>query len=315
MSDKRMIVALGGGLGNQLFQYAHALSYFENSDISVDSEIFGTRKNQGGLPEIYDFNLEISPVIHRESVCSSKVFAKLASISLRAGISNLPLAVKKTLFISFAPFMKVCYWISTRTWLSIRISTNVGNSQIKPKPRGNLFIGYFQSFAWILRNEDSLAVLKSMSPREISTPVTHFINRARNRKILGLHVRLGDYRFEENIGLLPKSYYQEAGRVLPFSDYDEIWIFTNDIPGSKFVLPKIDARKTVWIPQNFTSAETLYLMTYCSDMVISNSTFSWWGAFLNRNNGARVVCPEVWFKKSPDPEDICPNHWIRIKSF
>ena len=315
MSDKGAVVALGGGLGNQLFQYAHALSYFENSNISVDSEIFNTRRNLRGLPEIYDFNLEISPVIHREPLYFSKVNSKLASISLRAGVSHLPLVVKKSLFISLAPFMKVCYWISTRTWPSIKISTNVGNSRIKPKPQGNLFIGYFQSFAWILRNEDSLAVLKSMSPREISTPVIHFIDRARDRKILGFHVRLGDYQLEENIGLLPKSYYQEAGRVFPFSDYDEIWIFTNDIPGSKLVLPHFDARKTVWIPQNFTSSETLYLMTHCSDMVISNSTFSWWGAFLNRNRGARVVCPEVWFKKSPDPEDICPDNWIRVKSF
>jgi hypothetical protein len=199
--------------------------------------------------------------------------------------------------------------------MAVKVATDVGYSKISKSKTTTLFIGYFQSYRWLEENPELIESIKSLRPKELSLETATIINESKSRNILGVHIRLGDYVQEERIGILPKEYYEKGLEVLNHRTYDEVWIFTNDVDGAKNLVPNLRDIQQVWIPGHLSSAETLHLMSFCTDFIISNSTFSWWGAYMNQKSQSMIVCPKKWFEKAPDPIDICPPYWIRVNSF
>ena len=65
--------------------------------------------------------------------------------------------------------------------------------------------------------------------------------------------------------------------------------------------------------QNLNDISTLALLSQFPGQIISNSTFSWWGAYLGRKNKI-VAAPSIWFKKHQDPQRIYPVSWETIES-
>lgn len=316
MNNKRVVITpLAGGLGNQLFQLAHALSDSQNSEILLEGTIFTPRCNLVGEPEILDFKLPGEVRVNTENGVTIKFARKFSSILLRIGSSDSPKVIKYFAFLLLSPVTSFFIRLETGIWARVVVSKNVGFSNVKKNKKSVTYLGYFQSYKWMENNPDALVQMKSLELRNSSLLLDTLIGNSKNLNILGIHVRLGDYKFESKIGLLSPQYYKNALTVLNPKNYDEIWIFTNDEEESKSVLTDLHEVKKVWIPGTLTSAETLHLMTFCNDFVISNSTFSWWGAFLNRNAARKIVCPDVWFQKMSDPVDICPEEWIRVKSF
>jgi hypothetical protein len=92
----------------------------------------------------------------------------------------------------------------------------------------------------------------------------------------------------------------------------EIWIFTNDKEKSAHFIGAHFQSKAIWIPDNLNSLETLEVMRHCHSFIISNSTFSWWAAFLAKESKPLVIAPKVWIKNHPEPLEICPPHWQRM---
>lgn len=126
---------------------------------------------------------------------------------------------------------------------------------------------------------------------------------------VSLHVRRGDYlKIQDCHPVLHKEYYEEAIKLLGndrkyaiFSD-DPDWCRVNlNIPNSVIV-------------RGNTDEEELYMMSLCSDNIIANSSFSWWGAYLNLNPHKRVVAPLRWFgpKLPLNTKDLIPHTWIKI---
>ncbi|MGR3551127.1 alpha-1,2-fucosyltransferase [Pseudooceanicola sp.] len=132
---------------------------------------------------------------------------------------------------------------------------------------------------------------------------------------LSLHVRRGDYAAVSAHGVCGQDYYDAAlAEVLPRLNGDPvIYVFSDDPDWARhnLVLP---GRKVV-IDHNGTEAdfEDMRLMSLCQHNIIANSSFSWWGGWLNRNPAKVVVGPRQWFA---DPKlvnpDMLPDAWHRV---
>ena len=130
-----------------------------------------------------------------------------------------------------------------------------------------------------------------------------------------MHMRRGDYfKVQSEFGILSEDYYQKAlsilrndGKICP------VWVFTDspELVQQKFIDTLGSGSKVILPPIESTPAESLSLMQYGSANIISNSTFSWWPAFLSKSS-AQTVCPSKWFKNMETPEYLIPGHWTQL---
>ena len=128
---------------------------------------------------------------------------------------------------------------------------------------------------------------------------------------VSLHIRRGDYTVaSEAMKPLSMDFYKQAIALLQNRlDHPVFFVFSDDIEFSRASLSA--GVKAVFVDHNdsFTSHEDLRLMSSCSHHIIANSTFSWWGAWLNPRPDKIVVCPRNWLAGSHYPELFAPD-WI-----
>ena len=169
--------------------------------------------------------------------------------------------------------------------------------------------GFFQSEKYFKHIEDSIK--EDFTFRDhILEPCTEIAESFENP--VALHVRRTDYLTNSaNHYNLELDYYKKAleqfpdRQVIVFSD-DPIWchdepMFNDD----RFM-----------ISESEDNAVDLCLMTFCSDYIIANSSFSWWGAWLSRNDSPKVIAPTKWFgpnNEHKNTKDLLPETWIKIK--
>jgi len=136
---------------------------------------------------------------------------------------------------------------------------------------------------------------------------------------VSLHIRRGDYVQDQKTnafhGTCDMSYYQTAlekvTKILQNKNI-EIFVFSDDIEWAKENLKFPYITHFVSSP-DIQDYEELFLMSLCKHNVIANSTFSWWGAWLNQYQNKIVVGPKQWFaNKTTEGLDILPPEWIKI---
>ena len=173
--------------------------------------------------------------------------------------------------------------------------------------------GYFQSWFYFdsLRDKPTLSLANLHNPSEWL--ITKLENAKRER-VLSLHIRRGDYALPANRtnGILSRQYYEKA--IEQCSDYDSIWVFTD----SPKVVEKEFAHlnfsfEIVTPPSNSDPVESLLLMSATQQIVISNSTFSWWSAMLAADSTV-VTAPSKWYELRDDPIRLIPDNWVRVSS-
>ena len=142
-----------------------------------------------------------------------------------------------------------------------------------------------------------------------------------NKPTVSIHIRRGDYTLPQNqiLNIVDEDYYVKAltQNFLPINDYNFL-VFSNDIEYAKtqlegdnvyFVEPKgIDS-------YSYTSSEKedLALLSLCDHHIITNSTYSWWGAYLSKSPNKKIICPTNWLKgPSFMNGNHFPSNWINI---
>jgi hypothetical protein len=134
---------------------------------------------------------------------------------------------------------------------------------------------------------------------------------------VSLHVRRGDYathaRTRAVLGILPLDYYRAAiDYVAGRTESPELFIFSDDIPWARehldipFPCHYIDHNKG---PESYND---MRLMSVCRHHIIANSSFSWWGAWLNPAPDKIVVAPRRWFANGWSIEDLIPAAWVSL---
>ena len=306
------VVLLTGGLGNQLFQVFAGLSMSRTGNLYVDGSLGNPRKSKNGLPEIFQFSIE--KYIQLLPTRKINFFAqKLGNFAIRLssnqGLKHSFLDIR-SLILNIVQSRLSKNYSSGR---KVSISEGVGFDPKWKKPTADVFaIGYFQSFRWC----ESPQALKFVSELKLSQDhlkLKEFKVWANEESPLILHLRLGDYVKDKKIGVLDIKYYEEAVRELWKEEkYKKIWIFSDDPDRAKFLLSDWILEKARWITSHQDSAAiTLEIMRYGTGYVISNSTFSWWGAYLSYSEVPKVIAPTPWFKAMPEPKDLIPGFWLR----
>jgi hypothetical protein len=169
------------------------------------------------------------------------------------------------------------------------------------------YVGYWQAsqyldnVAKILHNELTVQCSPNKQNRET-------IERIESTQSVSIHVRRGDY--EEYGWTLSEQYYREAvRRIAEQYDSPQFFVFSDDIP---WIQNNLNLGVGVhYVDHNdiATCYEDLRLMTRCEHNIIANSTFSWWGAWLNENNNKSVLCPPTWIDHRTEALDILPSSW------
>jgi len=124
-----------------------------------------------------------------------------------------------------------------------------------------------------------------------------------------IHVRRGNYVERQNVHPLQTiDYYKQATSII---GEDVLFlIFSDDIEWCKINLDFI--KNKIFISGNL-DYQDLYLMSMCNHNIIANSSFSWWGAWLNQNKNKKIIYPSYWFSNGLfDTSEIGGENWIII---
>jgi hypothetical protein len=91
------------------------------------------------------------------------------------------------------------------------------------------------------------------------------------------------------------------------------FIFSDDIDWAIENFNELDGNLIFVKNKDLTDIEELLLMSSCKHNIIANSTFSWWAAWLNKNDEKKVIAPDPWFDKEPYDRDLIPKSWLKIQ--
>lgn len=287
------IVKILGGLGNQMFQYALACSikaHQPKEEVALDLHCFKGYSLHNG----YELNKIFQPKFKT------------------AGL-------KETAKIAY-PYCSYNTWRIGSRIFPIRKSMIKENCK-RPVDSSILYLhdsiyydGYWQS-------EEYFKDIKSIILKEFSFPPFDERNEACAKEIissnsLSIHIRRGDFLnhpLYKDICTL--QYYEEAiRRVCSMTPIDHVVVFSNDIDWcQKNLSSLLNFKSTTFIDWNVgaQSYNDIHLMSLCKHNIIANSSFSWWGAWLNKNPNKIVASPRIWDHSGSASNPICKD-WIRI---
>lgn len=290
-----IIVKISGGLGNQLFQYAFGKYIASQLNTKVLYDIQTIKNFNHFTPRsigltFFECQIEIA----------SKNEIKKMKLFTHGFMERIERKIAKSY-----PFLFSKYFVE-------QSSHTITNSRYL---RDNCYYdGYWQSYKYleplisVLRNEIRL---KPASQEQ----KTDLINEIENSQSVSIHIRRGDYiTIKKNynlFGICSKKYYTDAIQYIEGKINNPIfYIFSDDLSWAK---ENFNGSQYIFVKGNIP-AEDLYLMSRCKYNIIANSSFSWWGAWLNTNSDKLVIAPAQWYnpKLKITTNNLIPETWIQI---
>lgn len=274
------LIKMTGGLGNQMFIYALYLQMKKRfSSVQIDLSDMVHYKVHHGYEMNRIFNLPKTEFCINQKLKKVLEFLFFKTILERKQNGSLKAYTKKYIW----PFIYFKGFYQSEKYFS----------EIKDEIR--------QAFTFNLNiaNAQSLEMMKQIDADD---------------KAVSLHIRRGDYlqpKHWESIGCVCQlPYYQNAlselEKRIPNPSY---YVFSDDIDWVKENIPLENATYINW-NKGEDSWQDMMLMSHCRNHIICNSTFSWWGAWLNPRKDKVVIIPEKWFNHSEAPY-IYPDGWIK----
>jgi hypothetical protein len=301
-----------GGLGNQLFQLAAALSLAEDNPVYIDWKIAKPRLNLKGLPEIASFRLP--PRIHflenREaSLFQRKTFRYL----LRTGLSNKKYQEHKSLTFLHGLIGSLIFSFRYKRLIKITVGKGLGYSNLKAGHLSQLLIGYFQSYIWTEKIK-VLQELKSLKSIELSNQLHELEKESKLENPLIVHLRFGDYTNEPSFGLLTRKYYINSIKLASESyKFGSLWIFSDEVDRARKILDFSTDLNIRFIEHLGDSTSINFdAMRLGHGYITANSSFSWWAARLSNIESKLVITPKPWFKELEDDTSLMPPLWKRL---
>lgn len=288
-----IITRVNGGLGNQMFQYAiaKALAIEFKTDIFLDLQDY---ENSNGHPFALDkFTTQFRIASSKEL----RLFGKIPDY-------GNPL------------WLRVLRKIITPTECTEK-DFHYSANNLDSAGKYTYLSGYWQCEKYFIHIREQL--LQDFKPRlGYSSKTNELLSKAQNTKSVSIHIRRGDYVQNPSTnsyhGTCSIDYYKSAINEISRSlDNPSFFVFSDDIIWAKENLNLWDDMFFVDHNDINHAWEDLMLMANCKHNIIANSTFSWWGAWLNNNVNKIVIAPDRWFNNANlDYKDVVPETWIKI---
>jgi len=274
---------LMGGLGNQLFQIFATISY---------------------------------------ALKNSNQFRFLNVASLGGGPTTIRYTFWQTFFNNLQPFLMTeipaVHVINESSFSFNELPVYEMNKDI-------MLYGYFQSYKYFQESYGEIANMIGIKKmKEILLDDLH-VAQDSLKNTISMHFRIGDYKkIQECHPLTTYNYYENALEHIKTATNDQtkynILFFCEevDIEDVNNTICKLQQKFPEY---SFTRGDNtledwrqLLLMSCCHHNIIANSSFSWWGAYLNSRQDKIVCYPSVWFGRAlrHDTKDVCPGEWVKI---
>lgn len=194
-----------------------------------------------------------------------------------------------------------------------------------PKPKGPrmLLYGYYQSYKYFNKHWDDIKQMINLDDQQEAIK-KEYTDLFSNKENISLHFRIGDYaNIQDKHPIIPFHYYYNAICNLTMNrnkNNYRILYFCQDIDNEK-VSVMINRLSRMFTELEFVKVsdyivdwKQMLIMSVCSHNIIANSTYSWWGAYLNQNDKKMVYYPNKWFGKSlpHNTTDLFPPNWVNV---
>jgi hypothetical protein len=286
------VLLSGGGLGNILFQYAvgRHLAIKNNTSLRLDlinritwRDIFAKRTAN----ELNSFG-----------ICAELYRPFLAIIGLRIG---------RYLRKDSLPYHNRLYQ-----------EKNAGfDPDVLSLGDGACLSGLFQSEKYFKESERTIRNDLHLRSTSLDRECSSYRDEIMNSNSVGVHIRKGDYIKSQLHNVCTISYYTNAIRFFQDRlDSPSFFIFSDDMGWCLNNIGIPECRYVNTKPSPFASLVDFHLMSLCKHNIISNSTFSWWAAWLNDNHGKLIVTPKRWYNderlNAHALRDTVLDSWVRI---
>lgn len=296
-----VIVRLWGGLGNQMFQYAcgYAIAKKNNTELVLDTRFYTDeylKRNphfSKQLPNILKFPLEYASVINEDNelkiigILQNRTISRIIRIPARFNIK-----VDKGLLYCKETRLSFLEYVSDMQCKNIYLD---GYWQCEQ---------YFQEYKKEIQNQYTR---KSEKVFQVASELGVLQENA-----VAIHVRLGDYysgkkKFARCNSIINPEYYIKAIKDMSIKIKNpKLYVFSNDISKARMLLKEYDC---VFVNEKreLSDLDEFEVMSLCTNHIISNSTFSWWAAWLSQ--GGCKIAPDSFVGN----DSILPDDWIKIK--
>jgi hypothetical protein len=266
-----------GRLGNQMFQFAATVGIARKAN-----QVFAFPKENTEVPSVEDFK----DGVRRE------VYFDLPKYFPNVERTLQPLEEIQTYHVAQEPYFHFCPDLFT-----VPDQTNL--------------MGYFQTEKYFEHCSDLILGYFQFDKEIKKQAENNFPYFPSKVEYVSIHLRRGDYAgLQQFHPVMDADYYFDAMTQFMDGDYCFL-IFSDDIQYAKELFG--EQENIIYIEGNDPEVD-MCMMTMCDHNVIANSSFSWWGAWLNDNTNKKVVAPKRWFgpayKHVHNTKDLYPQSWI-----
>lgn len=273
------IVRLAGGLGNQMFLYAFARALAQYDETKLNVLSYNNVSDRKMSLDVFNICLDFATLGEVRRFRRWRLMQKLHLPCLYSRISEPDLLYHPEL--------------------------------INRSHKNIYYTGYYQCEKYFSHVRSQ--ILADFTLRvPLNAQNRQMLDKIKSVNSVSIHVRRGDYvQLQDSYYLCDAQYYNAAIEYISARvDNPHFFIFSDDIDWVRDNL-KLDCNHTfVDINDGDTGYFDIELMKNCKHNIIANSSFSWWGAWLNNNHDKICVAPQKWFVKKQT--DIIPQSWIKI---
>ncbi len=289
---KKHVVHIFGGLGNQMFQYVFYLqleSRRYNSYINLDF-----------------FSYKYSKRAHAQSFILKDAFLNINAPVYSCFVSKV--LYKPKLWRLFRIFIKIITFKKNNA-RAFGLITESTIDLKKKRARVLHYKDYWANEKYLLDMQDLHRVFFKFNDELLKGINQLILEEIKNKKSVSIHIRRGDYLFDPFLSKFCKEdYYQQAIQIMEEKIISpHFYLFSDDIEWCKIKFGKLPSKTFIDWNTHERSYIDMLLMSHCKHNICAASTFSWWGALLNKNIDKMVILPKGWMENKTYEHKVFQN--------